>query len=258
MRASVRAAFVAFTEPLEGKVDHFYQDVRGLITIAIGNLVDPLAYAMVLPMVDRVTGARASRDEIAREWQRVKADASLARLGHRAAAQVTRLKLTEEGIQGLVLSKLDEMDRALLGRFPSWEAQPADGQLLVLSMSWALGPHFRFPKFEEAFRRGDYRACADECKMSEEGNAGVRPRNAANRLLALNAANVVECDGDYGTLWWPRKAENERKTVPQFLNESEGPEPLLAGEASEGSLPITEDDGGAARWAATRDSLYEK
>jgi hypothetical protein len=217
--------------------------VKGLVTIAIGNLVDPLAYAMVLPMVDKVTGTAATRDQIAREWQRVKHDPTLARLGHRAAAHVTSLRLTPEGIQRVVLGKLDEVDRQLAKRFPSWEAQPADGQLLVLSMSWAMGAAFRFPAFEAAFARGDYRACADECKMNEQGNPGLAPRNVMNRQLARNAAWVVETGGDYDRLYWPGVAANEAPTLPMLPDAPETP------------LPVTEEDGGVSRWAATRASV---
>jgi hypothetical protein len=259
VRPSVRDAFVSFTAPLEGVVPHFYADVKGLVTIAIGNLVDPLAYALTLPMVDKVTGRVASRDDIARDWQRVKRDDTLAKLGHRAAAHVTSLKLTPDGISKVVLGKLDEVDRQLARRFPSYEAQPADGQLLVLSMSWAMGAGFRFPAFEAAFLRGDYRTCADECVISITGTAGIKARNVANRQLAMNAANVVESGGDYDRLWWPGVAANDRETVPQFppsdSNESLEAEPLLADEANKGSLPVVEGDGGLSRRAMMSEAL---
>lgn len=245
MRPSVRAAFLAFTEPLEGKVLHFYADVRQLVTIGYGNLVDPLAYAMVLPMVNKVTGAVATRDEIARDWQRVKGDPTMAKLGHRAADKVTHLKLTAAGVERLVMGKLDEMDGALARRFPSWEAQPADGQLLVLSMSWAMGPAFRFPAFEEALRRGDYHRAGAECEMDARGNPGLVPRNLANRMLAANAAWVVETGSDYDVLHWPKVAAHETPTLPDLPGPRE-------------SSPVLEEDGGVARWTATREAATRR
>lgn len=197
MRASVRAAFVGFTEPLEGSVAWMYLDVLGLVTVGIGNLIDPPVYAVGLPFVHE-DGTPASRAEIAEEWARVKADRSLAQKGHRAAKLVTKLRLTPEGIEQVVFAKLEQVDSQLAARFPQWEEWPAAAQLATLSLSWACGAGFRFPKLEAALKAQDWATAATECKMNAAGNPGIVPRNAANRALFLLAAQ----DSDPDDLTW--------------------------------------------------------
>ncbi len=199
MRDNVRAAFVPFTAPLEGVVRWMYADVKGLVTTAIGNLIDPLPPG--LPFVNKLTGLAVSEDAIRADWQRIKGDASLAKLGHRACERITMLRLTDEGVNQVVSRKLDEMDRALAKRFPQWELWPADAQLATLSMSWACGPAFHFPTLEAALRSADFGKAATECHINETGNPGVVPRNKANVVLYRNASFLNEDNA--ATLYWP-------------------------------------------------------
>ncbi len=202
MRDSVRQAFVAFTAPLEGVVAHMYQDVKGLVTVGIGNLIDPIQYALVLPFV-HADGTYATRDEIAAEWLRIKQAPDLARLGHRAAKRIATLSLTDEGIELVVSRKLAQNDAHLRARFPEWEEWPADAQLATLSMAWACGPAFRFPMLEAALKARDFDLAAQECTINEHGNPGIVPRNKANRMLYRNAARVQAYHLDHEALIWP-------------------------------------------------------
>jgi GH24 family phage-related lysozyme (muramidase) len=223
----VRERFIGYTEPLEGKTSFLYLDVLGLVTISYGCLVDPVTYAMRLPFVTS-TGAFASRDLIAREWQAVKRCACgeyrdprkcgwpgmkapddgrpcLAHRGHRAAEAITSIRLTDEGVRYVALAKLDEMATALGKRFPDFASWPADAQLATLSVAWACGAAFRFPKLDAALRAQDFATAAKECTIREAGNPGVIPRNKANRILYRNAAAVVQGvpQLDPSELYWP-------------------------------------------------------
>ena len=40
MHASVRDYFIEFNEPIENRVPYMYLDIKGLVTIGIGNLFD--------------------------------------------------------------------------------------------------------------------------------------------------------------------------------------------------------------------------
>jgi len=40
MHTSIRNYFIKFNEPIEGRVTHMYLDVKGLVTIGVGNLID--------------------------------------------------------------------------------------------------------------------------------------------------------------------------------------------------------------------------
>ncbi len=204
MREVVRASFVAFTTPMEGCVSWLYADVKNLVTVAIGNLVDPIQVALTLPFV-RKDGSAASRDEIATDWLRVKNDPQSARLGHKYTEKLTALRLTLDGINLVVSRKLSQMDQHLAGRFPDYEDWPACGQLAVLSQSWACGPAFNFPKMEEALRARDFAIAAEHCTIREAGNPGVIPRNVANRILLHNAQRVADFKLDPDLLDWKQK-----------------------------------------------------
>ena len=46
MYDDVRAAFLSFTTRLEGRVPYMYLDIKGLVTIGVGNLIDPVDLAL--------------------------------------------------------------------------------------------------------------------------------------------------------------------------------------------------------------------
>ena len=203
MKQSVRDAFVGYSAPLEGVCSYLYSDILGLVTTAIGILVDPISAALTLPLM-RPDGTPASRAEIAAAWSRVKGDPKCAKLGHRYAATLTDLRLTDEGIERLVLGKLYANDVFLQRRYPDWETYPADAQLACHSLSWACGSAYRFPRFDTALTARDFAQAALECTIAEAGNPGVVPRNSRQRILLRNAS-VVEREGlPDDVLYWPR------------------------------------------------------
>lgn len=230
VKRAVRDAFVDFTVPLEGRIPWLYADVKGLVTIAIGNLVDPISLALGLPL-RHPDGRLATRDEIAAEWQRVKSDPHAAAMGHKYAQRITRLRLDDKAIAMLVLGKLDANDTALRARFPEFEEWPADAQLATHSMAWACGPAFRFPRLERALREQDWEIAAVECRMDERGNPGLVPRNRLNRQLYRNAHNVVARRLDPDVLYLPRDLDKEPPELDGALApdeyRAEGPAPIV-------------------------------
>lgn len=201
MRDSVRRYFVAFTNVFEGTVAWPYLDIKGLVTIGIGDLIDPIETALALPFV--IGDYQATQQEIADGWHEIKGRHELAQQGHMAARKFTKLRLTPQGIETLAFAKLDEMWSHLVKRFPSIEEWPADAQLGVISMSWAMGPSFHFPTFEKAVNGLDFTSAALLCKMDDSHNAGLVPRNAANRTLFANAAQVLAAGLDPDVLHYP-------------------------------------------------------
>lgn len=237
MRASVRNAFVAFNAPLEGVIRHMYLDVKGLVTTAIGVLIDPVPYALTLPWL-RADGTRATREEIVGEWQRIRARQDWRKRGGKKYGEIALLHLDEEGLLAAVSKKLGEMDQSLAHRFgPLWESWCADTQLGILSISWAAGPAFHFPRFEAAARAGDWLLAAQECSLDEDGpdnivgtdddNPGVRPRNEGNRVLFKNAAVVAKDGLDPAVLYWPR----------DLLTDATPTLPNLGGDDDEDTVP---------------------
>ena len=184
MRQAVADVFPAFSKSFEGYIDFPYLDVKGLVTVGVGNLIDPIQYAMDLPwLIDGDPTNPADDASIIAAWNAVKARTDLTQHGGMSYAHVTNLRLTDAAIDELVRSKCASNEAALAQRIGNWALLPASAQLAVLSLAWACGPWFDFPKFMSAIKICDYTTCARECQMNATGNPGLVPRNRANAKL---------------------------------------------------------------------------
>lgn len=184
----VFAGFRNFTAQFEGVVPYLYQDVKGLVTTGIGNLVDPVSLSTALPW-QRPDGSPASHEEIVADWQRVKAmPPALVFTHYRSPGALT---LTDAAIDDLVASRLDGDAAVLVSFYTAFASFPAPAQTAILSMAWALGAGFprSWPHFSASVRAQDWKACADNCAINATGNAGIIPRNKANAALFLAAAD---------------------------------------------------------------------
>ena len=193
MYPSVRAAFRAFNEPFEGVVPWMYLDIKGLVTVGVGNLIDPVALALALPFrLRNEPNIAATTGQIAAEWHAIKSDTTLARAGYRACEPLTQLGLDDASIDALIAVRLDENEQILKknAAFRGFDDWPADAQLGLLSMAWALGPGgpARFRRFATACLNHDFVRAAANCAINAQGNPGVAPRNRANQTLFQNAA----------------------------------------------------------------------
>lgn len=167
-----------------------YLDIKGLVTIGLGCLIDPIAVAASLPFVD-AAGNRASNSAIEAEWHVIKAHTELAQKGAGAAKALCRLRLPDEAIDNLARHRLEANEMILQhSYFPDWDSWPAPAQLGVLSMAWAMGAGFpkAWPHFADACRARDWDQAAESCKMREQGNPGIVPRNKKNAELFRAAA----------------------------------------------------------------------
>jgi GH24 family phage-related lysozyme (muramidase) len=205
LRPIVRERFLDYTSPLEGVIRSMYQDAIGKITIAVGCLIDPIELALALPL-RWPDGRIATRAEIAAEWTRVKETPGLAEKGWRAAAEVSPLRLSPEDVERLTWQRLDQMVPLLERRFPQMPSWPASAQLAVVSLSWACGTSFAYPKLEEHLLAGDFLAAAEECAIR-----GNPPRSAAQRSLLLAAAD----GGNPDELALPWEAPGPHPALPE-------------------------------------------
>jgi GH24 family phage-related lysozyme (muramidase) len=211
--ASVQAAFPNFSATFEGRVPYMYLDILGLVTVGIGNLIDPVEEAQALPFqFKNAPETFATPDQIAAEWQTVKGDQSLKNNRFTVFDPMTQLQLSDDAINTLVLNRLTR-NEAFLKRqqwFADFDTWPADAQMGLLSMAWAMGPAGpgQFPNFRGACQNHDFSTAAAQCKMNETGNAGLIPRNRANATLFSNAAIVLagEAQGVFQrlNLYYPR------------------------------------------------------
>lgn len=197
MRQSVADAFTAFSTKFEGSVDFPYLDVKCLVTSGIGDLLEPVGVFIGQPWRHRATGERATAMAAMDGYHAVKARTELAQHGGMAFRTVTDLYLDQDAIKALVAGRLRMNEAILRQRFPKLDEWPADAQLALHSMAWAMGPAFQFPHFERAVNADppDWEVAAHESHMSD----GAPSRNAANYRLLMSAAQ----GGDPGVLCWP-------------------------------------------------------
>jgi len=190
-----------------------YLDILGLVTVGVGNLIDPVEAALALPFQFKNNpGSAATQDQITEEWQTLKNDTSLKTKGYKACEAITQLELSDDAIDSLILSRLTQNEGFLKRQqwFQGFDTWPADAQLALLSMAWAMGPGGPggFPHFRAACQSLDFATAAAQCKMSEAGNPGLIPRNQANFTLFSNAAIVLAgvAQGSFqcSTLYYPR------------------------------------------------------
>lgn len=189
----VLEAFETLSPRFEGVVPWMYLDIKGYVTVAIGLLIDPVEMAMALPWVRLSDGAPASAAEIREEWQRIKTARHLATTGAGEAKKLCALRLTPEGVRLATLAALERMLRSLVLDFADWEEWPGDAQLAVLLLVWAVGTDLtrKWPRLTAALRARDWATAAAESHIREEGNPGVKPRNAKIRALFEGLASVV-------------------------------------------------------------------
>lgn len=184
------AYFIKVNEPFEGRVRTLYADVKGLITVGVGNLVDPIDAALCLPFVD-AAGTPLTRAEITTWWHHVKNDPMCAVQGYRYAERyaVNGAHLPDEAIDALIATRIQQMWDVLDKYIPKLDTYPSRVHMVLMSMAWAMGPHFlrAFPTFKKRLLARDWLSAADQCKISEAGNPGVKPRNAYNKTMLLAA-----------------------------------------------------------------------
>lgn len=206
MHDSVREAWVAYNEGLEGKLNGLYADELGLVTTGMGNKVDPAEDALGLPWCLLPSWRPATNDEVLRAWSAVKHDPLAAKQGWRRAFALpeNNVRLHDEAVDALIVSALDGFEAALRKRFPKFDEWPADAQMATLSMAWALGAaklFKEFPKCCKALDKQDFAGAAAECKMQPD-RGSLATRNKLNFTLFHNAADCLKEDGDVEELVW--------------------------------------------------------
>jgi hypothetical protein len=205
MQHSVYNAWIAWNTPFEGYVSWMYLDTEGYVTTGMGNKIDPIGLALALPWDRTRMGVPANLVAIRAEWTKIKAMISLAERGANAAEEYTTLRLSPAAIASLIDAKLIEYANTLktYKSFAAFEAWPADAQLGLLSMAWAMGPNFepKFPKFSAACAIQDWTTAANQCQMNDTPMPTAR--NAATKQAFLYAEQVYSANGDYSVLHSP-------------------------------------------------------
>lgn len=243
MRQAVADVFFDFTVGHEGFTPFMYCDTLNLVTTGVGNLIDAgpnnggsssaeranlnnvvssaaMAPAMRLPWRQRgagwtsknpVAGDLVSPAEIADAWTKVKRQneviSNFSQRGGFAYAGLTDITLDLDGMKELFNTTLRNFESTLASKYPGWNDWPADAQLATLSMSWAMGPNFKFPAFKNAVDNLDF-AKAGELSFFKGGGGTLENRagrNAENVEMFNNADQVQRSGGDPEELFFPVK-----------------------------------------------------
>lgn len=190
IRNDVRSTWASWSAGFEGRTPTMYQDVKGLVTTGVGNLIDPIALAKALPWL-KPDGTAATQDEVVTEWNRVKAMSP--GLYWTKYQSPDGLHLSDATIDALVLRQLDQNAVVLQRFFPDFANYPEGVQRAILSIAWAVGAGFppKWPKFTAAVKARDWTTAAQEGTLSTAGNPGVAKRNEANKAALLSAVGVA-------------------------------------------------------------------
>lgn len=195
---SVRAEWLVKNKGLEGRIPWPYLDKRGLPTVAVGLLLTSLKEMLRYRWLDSATRMTAPPSLVESAWHALTGATGeqrwrLCNIGAAEARKLVRIEMGDDELDRVTLARFDAFARVLLGRFPALPSWPVPAQWVVMSISWAAGPMFDFPKMQAHLERGDFLAAADEVNLNvitPEGikNLGLVERNRRNKALMLQAA----------------------------------------------------------------------
>jgi hypothetical protein len=209
MHASVKAKLASFLKEYEGRFGYMYLDVKALVTVGIGNKIDPINQALKLEFQPKgASGSVASAADVTAEWQLVKSRQDLMQQGAPAFDAITKLELSDTGISTLVAGHAAAIENYITtnataqkfyANFADW---PADAQLGFLGVAWGgiPLPQFGWHAFPEACRVEDWATAAKECRISSPIHAG---RNDAHKRMFENAAQAKANGDKIELLNWP-------------------------------------------------------
>ena len=202
---SVKAAFLEWQLQFEGYTTFMYADSLGYITTGIGDLIEaigsstPWTPALSVPFKRR-DGSLASQEEIISEWQLVKS--KWPGIQSFADQNITQLRITKEDVRTLVMAKFASNEAYLVAKLPGYSQAPADAQMAVGGMAWAMGAGFidSFVSFKAHFVAKDFAGAAlqSNCKNCSAG------RNSATKASLMFADIVYKNKMDPSVLWYPK------------------------------------------------------
>ena len=233
MREAVKKAFYDYTLSHEGYTPFMYADIKNLITTGVGNLIDGspnvkfgeksqvvndavMAKALALPWKHKgpdwtakkpTVGAPATQEEIKAAWIKTKTDPMQGNKGGFAYQNLTDLTLSMDDIQTLFDQTRDQMEVSIRRLFPRYEEWPADAQVAIMSMAWAMGPDnlAQFKTMVKALNQDppDFVTASKQCQIQNFGSlTDPKSYNGRNSIMFMNAADAQAHAKDYNVLFF--------------------------------------------------------
>ena len=166
---------------------HMYVDNRGVVATGVGHMLPTADFAIALPWCHRATDLSATPVEVRRAFARVRA------LGPRQRTLAYRLAsdlVLAAGVAGdLAIARVQrDVLPGLRRLFAGFDRYPLPARRALVDMAFELGlaALANFGNLITACARGDFATAANQCHR----RASREPRNAATRLLFLEAANL--------------------------------------------------------------------
>lgn len=199
LKDSVKDALLEQIERLEGRVNHFYLDSVGKVTIGIGHQVASEAAAAELPLyIPRMFGwwlPKATAEEKQAEYQFVQLNGPDTLYRYKASyyKQFTRLIMLDEDIEKLLFDHINSFHNELArfynrknGFYRDFDEFPDEVQMALFDMVFNLGMtnlRSAWPKFNGAIKIEDWKTAAAESSRRQVSPA----RNGYVRDLLLMA-----------------------------------------------------------------------
>ena len=182
----------------EGEVKYMYKDSKGLVTIGVGNPIDPLekhpTWAKPSNYKNKLKKS-VKQNDVLTDFKTVKNVKHWT--GHGDFRAITMLRLTDKALSDLFNRKMKSLETNLkvkhaywFGKFDLW---PADAQMALLGLAWGFGAGgvaTKFRKFSKACKGMDFTTAAIECHYKGKSKS-ARHRNADLKKLFNNAAYTL-------------------------------------------------------------------
>ncbi len=210
---NVEHIFPGYSEDLEARVMSLYVDVRRLVSTGVGFLVDPIDRALALEWY--IGDRRATDREVIDDWHALKdravkmTDEEMQHWTAKMQAPLTSVRLLADYVDQMTIKKLRANFAYIEAHLMHGLSEfPADAQLGVASLAWAVGAGFDKTnpprtEFVAACNSGNWLAAGAHARLRESNNKGVIERNRRQDLCFQNAATVKARGLDPTALWWP-------------------------------------------------------
>ncbi len=153
----------ADTTRWEGRISHMYLDTVAKVTVGVGKMLPDATAALALGFVRRDSGAKATADEIKRDYLAVAAQPKGQLAG--SYKKFTQLDLPEAAIDALLKTVVDAFVADLAKRYAGWAGLPAQAKRALLDMCFNLGPGglAAFARLKAAVDARNWDSVAKEC-----------------------------------------------------------------------------------------------